>query len=626
MHNGTLLIPKGTKILVIDPAVLATTKTPIIYQDRTICLSNQSVLVQKLHPDSGETDRFSIVVTHKKPDGTQTFDPTEQDIQIPNPETVFLNNEHYHTTKVSLFPTHNSPSMNEINQEDVGSCALLAGVQSILNQPDGAAFIRGMMKRTKDGRVVVRLFHPQIKQPVYISVPGAILHGKNIGNRHEALWVYALENAFVAFGKKSSPLLSIPATDTHDVFPWHNLVFGANAELVYMLLTGGSPDPHLSREVSSTSHPMDLSYLHNLKEALAQGKFIYCAPVGAGPHSKGFYKGHAYTLLTIFSKEENGQQVYYVRLRNPHGEKAWYERFFDDYHSGVFEISAELFLQHFNSISVIEAASRMFHLEQKRVLKLQALAKDGTVRSFRITRETRLDELGALKVVYQGFVTRLLELELVQAEQLFVEDTIEQTKARFFADSLKAEQDMQHCENVVSFLLTFKASAEPLLDETLQRIYDLLKLEWFINHQTPAIEEEIEQLAEKIVSTSGYNFCSRMHIEYLKLKALSADHQNAGQNGHILLDEENQASEEVETPYINCAFYLDYLYVATALISLVCYTILFTMVVSLTAQCLVVVGTFVGFGLALLALESLAEHPERPLVSEELVPAMVLSI
>lgn len=95
------------------------------------------------------------------------------------------------------------PSIKDVKQGLIPDCFLLACIQSILNHKDGANFIQGMMRDNQDSTVTVRLFDPETSQPVFISVPKAIL-GQRWGTlgEHKALWVHMLENAYAALGKR----------------------------------------------------------------------------------------------------------------------------------------------------------------------------------------------------------------------------------------------------------------------------------------------------------------------------------------------------------------------------------------------------------------------------------------
>ncbi|MFV0821662.1 hypothetical protein HRQ65_10000 [Tatlockia micdadei] len=173
------------------------------------------VIIQPINFDKpDEPQRFKL--THYK-DNTESADSTlpesQNDIIIlgsydftadRKPSKYFKFTEHYERRDEPLFKD-GSPTIDEISQGQIPDCFLLAAVQSILNHPEGEAFIRGMMRQNEDGTVTVRLFDSETLEPVYITVSAAVLANRAGSlSHHKALWVYVLENAYAARAKDSA--------------------------------------------------------------------------------------------------------------------------------------------------------------------------------------------------------------------------------------------------------------------------------------------------------------------------------------------------------------------------------------------------------------------------------------
>ncbi len=120
-------------------------------------------------------------------------------VTIDNPEDYFSYNEFYQLSDDDIF--RKTPSKNDLKQTRVANCFFLAAINEILNHPDGAAYIQGMMKQNnKDHTTTVRFYDPKTLKPVYVRVRNAILKDRiHQMNGHTALWLHVLENAYVAF-------------------------------------------------------------------------------------------------------------------------------------------------------------------------------------------------------------------------------------------------------------------------------------------------------------------------------------------------------------------------------------------------------------------------------------------
>lgn len=107
--------------------------------------------------------------------------------------------------RMPIFPTDNSPNLDEIQQRYIPDCFLLAALQSILTHKDGKNFIKGMFVDHYDGTVSVRIFDPETNAPLFVRVKKAILteNGKAL-NGHTALWVHLIETAYASLGHKGN--------------------------------------------------------------------------------------------------------------------------------------------------------------------------------------------------------------------------------------------------------------------------------------------------------------------------------------------------------------------------------------------------------------------------------------
>lgn len=141
-------------------------------------------------------------------------------------------NEKFKKVKGDIFP--NRDLIRDIYQNTFGDCFLLASVLSILHQPNGSDFIRGMMRQEGD-YTIVRLYHPETLEPHYIRVKNSDYHqqGRNLV-LHQAPWVHILEKAYTAFGFKKN------REQSYMTFPAFREMYGngGNPEFALTILTG----------------------------------------------------------------------------------------------------------------------------------------------------------------------------------------------------------------------------------------------------------------------------------------------------------------------------------------------------------------------------------------------------
>ncbi len=199
----------------IFPGVRGKLKKTITAEDGAELKSGTAVIIQPLDRDKADATPTFIITPYKnnKENKRSNQPETHRDItteksytvKISNPDrTLSFNNEHFRRSDDVLFPTPDSPSLEEIKQCRIPDCFLLAAMQAVINHPDGKAFIRGAMRQNDDGTTTVRLFDPETLQPEYFRVEtSVIVDGLGELNQHRARWVDMLEKAFAARGKKN---------------------------------------------------------------------------------------------------------------------------------------------------------------------------------------------------------------------------------------------------------------------------------------------------------------------------------------------------------------------------------------------------------------------------------------
>jgi hypothetical protein len=223
----------------VFPGVRGKTKQEI-HCDGAIIPAGQDVVIQPL----GE-GKYQLT-TFKKDDKESHLPEGQRNIiadksyttigTIHNANDVFKFDEHYQATSSPVFPNADSPSLSELKQSQIPDCFLLAGIQSVLNTENGKEFLRNMIKQNDDGTITVRLYNPENFRPESIIVPAAVLtdeYGRALNN-HKALWVHALENAYVAMQAKQAE----NGLRTVDASFATNFAGGGNLALASKILTG----------------------------------------------------------------------------------------------------------------------------------------------------------------------------------------------------------------------------------------------------------------------------------------------------------------------------------------------------------------------------------------------------
>lgn len=200
---------KGTEIK-ITPGVRGSAKRKFSVFDK----DNKEIIVNKgdeiiIQPLEGGKFNITPFVREASP-GNPDLPESQRNI-VPgetyisanvDPRSHFNFEEHYALSSQPLFQP-GSPKLGDVQQSQLPDCFLLAAIQAILNEKNGDVFIKSMMRQHEDGTTTVRLFDPKTKEPVYIRVQTATLIDKDGAlNRHPALWVHILENAYVGLAKK----------------------------------------------------------------------------------------------------------------------------------------------------------------------------------------------------------------------------------------------------------------------------------------------------------------------------------------------------------------------------------------------------------------------------------------
>ncbi|KTD04373.1 C2 family cysteine protease [Legionella feeleii] len=176
--KGPVELKKGTRVIIQPLNLDVPNEEP---RFKITCFSDNTASADKSLPESQRDIVRGETYTYTTTDST----------------SCFRFDEHYERSVESLFPDPGSPSLSEINQGQIPDCFLLASIQAILNQPNGAAFLRGMMVQNNDGTTTVRLFNPKTLEPVYKRITTAVIHDQSGAlSGHKALWVHVLESAY----------------------------------------------------------------------------------------------------------------------------------------------------------------------------------------------------------------------------------------------------------------------------------------------------------------------------------------------------------------------------------------------------------------------------------------------
>lgn len=288
----------------IFPGVRGVLKENITLSDGNVLKAGTEAIIQPLNKNKpNEIPEFIITPFTKNSDAIKVEQPESNrnvittnsyTVKIANPEHVLkFNDEHFRLSLDELFPTEDSPSIEEVNQCRIPNCFLLAAIQAVINHPDGKSFIRGMMKQNEDGTTIVRLFDPVTLEPEYISVETSVItDGLGELNLHRALWVHILEKAYAARGKKNDI-----KTDASVSSVYAN---GGKTKFALQSLTG----------VKAEDWDTKLSlYAWQFKEFL----------------------GNSYTLLNLFYENEGDQasekMAAYLEVLKPYQIKSIYDLF-----------------------------------------------------------------------------------------------------------------------------------------------------------------------------------------------------------------------------------------------------------------------------------------------------------
>ncbi|QMT60934.1 C2 family cysteine protease [Legionella sp. PC997] len=206
LTQGSLVVPANSSVPLVFPGVRGKIKQIIQLPNGHSLEANSLAIIQPLNLDKPEQkQRFRL--TPYVPVGSSRDDLPENqrnisideknsgEIELNDPSQYLEYIEQYQPSKAPLF-SEGSPSIEDVRQARVPDCFLLASLAAILRQPDGASYIRSMLRQNDDGTTTVRLFNPKTLEPVYIRVENSyIVDQKGSLNNHTALWVDILEKA-----------------------------------------------------------------------------------------------------------------------------------------------------------------------------------------------------------------------------------------------------------------------------------------------------------------------------------------------------------------------------------------------------------------------------------------------
>jgi len=215
--QGHLNDPADSAPLVY-PGVRGKLKKAITTKDSELA-AGTTVIIQPLNHNQANTAAKFIITPYKKnmANANSELPESQRDIiagesynvTLDHPQDILtFNNEHFLRNEEALFPNSDSPSLQEIKQCRIPDCFFLAAIQSIINHPNGKAFIRGMMRQNEDGTTTVRLYDPSTLKPEYVRVENSVIaDGFGELSHHTALWVHILEKAYAARGKSDTDIV-----------------------------------------------------------------------------------------------------------------------------------------------------------------------------------------------------------------------------------------------------------------------------------------------------------------------------------------------------------------------------------------------------------------------------------
>lgn len=171
--------------------------------------------------------------------------------------------EKFVVIKSDIFPK--LPESRDIRQAHLGNCFFLASLNAILSRPEGTGFILNMMKQQSNGTTIVRFFHPETQDPIYVRVDNSEHYIGGTVVKHRLSWVHILEKAFAGIGFLI-PDTSVTAEKgkSNLMHPSFDSVFGEGGKVkdAMKILTGYTP---IVVEIPSTSYfPLTHSSLDRL--------------------------------------------------------------------------------------------------------------------------------------------------------------------------------------------------------------------------------------------------------------------------------------------------------------------------------------------------------------------------
>jgi hypothetical protein len=460
-------------------------------------------------------------------------------VEIDEPTKAFVFDEHFQLSTEYLFPREDSPLLNEVMQGSIGSCGLLAAIQSILNHPNGKYFIRNMMRQHDDGTTTVRLFNPKTSRPEYVHINTAKIVKQDLTqmSRHKALWLDVLEAAVTSVefpGRARNPSIAgfygINANDAfyvimglredHEKSIMGQREYRSDKFELLNLTTADSlqeDSDHLAsvfKDISSWLFPGEviktatelysrkqLDYFDSLKDAIDHGQLI-----AAGSAETLGFGYHAFTIIGVDSHDEHGfdpvtkkatsSKSYNVILRNPWNRRVKY--------GAEFTLSFSDFLLNFHRVSISHSVNRLFELESKRSKLIDSI--EGVVEAFHVRPSITLEQLGKLKHQYDKYEHQIIELEELHLQEVVSNLSTAAEQKRIVED-------------------------DPDDDSIYNPSHHLFKLRWL---KDPIARQALKA---KIVAHAGYDFNQVMRQEKLKLDMMSYCFKNQCMQGITLFQE-----------------------------------------------------------------------------------------
>ncbi|MCX7125203.1 MAG: C2 family cysteine protease [Gammaproteobacteria bacterium] len=443
-----------------------------------------------------------------------------------NPKKIFRFKEFFRRTTDPLFPTSESPNLSEIQQFQIPDCALLATVQGILNHPNGAAFIRGMMRDNFDGTTTVRFFNPKTYKAEYYTVSNSIAYEQSGKlSKHLALWIHVLEKAFAARGFESE---NIAKNNASIAYVYSN---GLSANFSAVSLLGSAGLTHLFGSEAKQLLPanQERDYFSRAYSVLEHSEFdrIQCALAGGSlitascaVDDAGLLSGHAYTVMGVEKKvldykdessgEKKSKESYFIRLRNPWGR---FGRDYSQYKNTVilkaketenreFLIELKDFYRCFSDIHISDTVNLLFQKEAEKQKLQSAIYKT-------LNAEMNFSEYSIANMLSENHKVEKTKNDLISLELLSLSVFSEVENNAILAclndEALITDPVEQQRRIINLFRPEVLASFGNDQKKIKERLYQLVVLRHSENNPILMGENEKIELINRVIDASPYN-------------------------------------------------------------------------------------------------------------------------